>query len=108
MAVITKEFIRIADDFSDMPYGRDELDGPFNGKVFREKILTPSLKAYPIVHIDMNGTMGYGSSFLDEAFGGLVRDDGFSADELKSRLKLEHSRATVLNRAWNYIEEASN
>lgn len=107
MTVIIKDYIRIADDFSDMPYGRDELDGPFNGKIFRENILTPSLNAYPVVHIDMNGTMGYGSSFLDEAFGGLVRDDGFSADELKSKLKLSHTRATVLNRAWSYIEEAS-
>ena len=36
--------------------------------------------------IDLDGTEGYGSSFLEEAFGGLIRDDGFRVASLKERL----------------------
>ena len=67
--------IHIAEDFSDVPYGRYDEDGPDNGQRFREEHLLDAIRDYDEVHVYLDGAMGYGSSFLDEAFGGLYRKD---------------------------------
>lgn len=100
--------ISVAKDFSDMPLGRDEHDGPFNGKRFREEILVPALTDYETVQVDLSGTLGYGSSFLDEAFGGLIREHNFELSDLRTRLIITHVRELTVNRVWNYIEEAAS
>jgi len=66
-------------------------DGEYSGEEFRKRLLAPGLqdavrkKAYLTVVLD--GTMGYGSSFLEEAFGGLVRA-GHSKQKLRDHLKV--------------------
>lgn len=69
--------IKIATDFSDSPGGRYIEEGEHSGELFREKIL---IKKYEeaeqkddILRIDFDGTYGFGTSFLEESFGGLVR-----------------------------------
>lgn len=42
-----------------------------------------------VVTIVLDGTRGMGSSFLDEAFGGLVRSEGKNKDELQHRLRFQ-------------------
>lgn len=74
--------IRIAEDFSQYPGGRYPADGDGNGTVFREKFLEPVLQAHDTALIVLDGTRGYPSSFLEEAFGGLVRK-GFDAELIK-------------------------
>ena len=63
-------------DFSEFPGPRKEIVGPNSGEKFRETILLPALKNYPdeIIVVNLDGTAGYGSSFLEESFGGLIRD----------------------------------
>lgn len=100
------KMITVAKDFSDCPAGRYYADGPFPGQKFREQLLYPALKASDILEVDMDGTLGYGSSFLEEAFGGLVRECGMTAAELRAKLRLKCSVATYVNRAWKYIDEA--
>jgi hypothetical protein len=78
--------IDIGRDFSDVPSGRFPEDGEFNGQRFRKEMLVPGLKDNDQVVVDIDHTEGYGSSFLEEAFGGLVRDEGFSQDELSRKL----------------------
>lgn len=97
--------ISIASDFSPSPAGRYRSDGPYPGEVFRDTQLVPALQANDEVHVDLDGTSGYGSSFLEEAFGGLVRM-GFSEDELRRRLKIHSSRASYELRVWKYIHSA--
>lgn len=80
--------INIAKDFSEEPIGRFPADSDFNGEKFREKYLVPALSNYDKVIIELDGTEGYGSSFLDEAFGGLVRVNKLSKEELLNRLEL--------------------
>ena len=68
--------VRVA-DHAPAPGGRFVKDGPFSGEWFRENILTPALLD-AIAHqepltVELDGVAGYGSSFLEEAFGGLVR-----------------------------------
>ncbi|MES2737245.1 MAG: STAS-like domain-containing protein [Verrucomicrobiota bacterium] len=80
--------ICIANDFSISPSGREPDDGPFNGQRFREELLVPALQTNEKVSVRIDEVEGYGSSFLEEAFGGLVRQDGFTAKQLEQKLEL--------------------
>ncbi len=62
-------------DFSEFPGPRFRSIGPDSGEEFRETVLIPAIQENGIENISVNldGTCGYGSSFLEEAFGGLVR-----------------------------------
>ena len=101
--------INIAIDFSDTPLGRyDPDDGPFSGEKFRETLLRPALNDGEVTVL-IDGTEGYGSSFLDEAFGGLVRKGYFTADQLQKKLKIECTDpdyAIYRDLIWKYINEA--
>lgn len=87
----TIETIKIVRDFSDRPYGRyPDPDGDFCGENFRKQLLAPRLRTAEKVHVDLDGYNRYGRSFLDEAFGGLIREEGFTLDELKDKLSYSH------------------
>ena len=82
--------IRVAADFSRTPAGRYRTDGPWSGEAFREDHLAPALRGgnqKVIVYLD--DVEGYGSSFLEEAFGGLVRGANLTGDDLHSLLELQ-------------------
>lgn len=70
--------INIAKDFSDAPGGRYIKEGPLSGELFREEILKPkyeeAIRNNEILQINFDGSFGYSTSFLEEAFGGLVRE----------------------------------
>lgn len=104
---MTTKVIYIARDFSPSPAGRYPEDGPYNGELFREKWLLPAIKEHDEVEVNLDDTGGYGSSFLEEAFGGLVRA-GLSARELHRKLKLKSSRRTYETKVWDYIERAAH
>lgn len=94
--------ISIARDFSPSPAGRYRSDGPYPGQAFRDDMLIPALREFSVVTVDLDGTSGFGSSFLEEAFGGLVRN-GFTEVELKKKLKFKSSRPSYETRIWKYI-----
>lgn len=103
------KLISIAKDYSDTPLGRYPDDGPYNGERFREDILRPALSQEDSVTIDIDDVEGYGSSFLEEAFGGLVRKGYFTFQELQKKLKILSAKSefqiySVL--IWRYIREA--
>jgi hypothetical protein len=85
-------------DFSKSPFGRVKEDGPNNGRRFRTETLCKALKV-------SNVTYEYGSSFLHEAFGGLVMHEGFKAADLKKRLTVVSSHEDVLMEVWDYIND---
>jgi len=80
--------VSVARDFSVTPGPRYIKQGPHSGEKFRNSILLKSLKECTRLEVDLDGTAGYGSSFIDEAFGGLVRENGFNATDLKRRLTI--------------------
>ncbi|MBH1510730.1 STAS-like domain-containing protein [Stenotrophomonas maltophilia] len=80
--------IDISRDFSKVPAGRFITDGDFSGEIFRDKLLVPALHEYDKVQIILDNTAGYGSSFLEEAFGGLIRYCGFTKSYLDDHLSL--------------------
>lgn len=76
---MTTNRITIAKDFSIYPGARYRADGDYSGQEFFEDILEPkfqSLTENQVLTIDLDGTEGYATSFLDEAFGGLARKYG--------------------------------
>lgn len=78
--------VSIAKDFSRYPAGRTDSDGPYNGQKFRRKFLVEPLKKGRQVTVVLDDASGYGSSFLEEAFGGLVRTEGIPLEDVKRLL----------------------
>jgi STAS-like domain of unknown function (DUF4325) len=83
--------IRIS-DFAVSPGGRYIADGAFSGEWFRNEILAPAWQeavdvSSPLT-VELDGTSGYGSSFREEAFGGLIRKRMFSPRQVETFLKL--------------------
>ena len=72
-----KLIITIADDYTTIPGVREEIEGDFPGEEFLEKILLPKFKQARSegkkLLINLDGTAGYATSFLEAAFGGLAR-----------------------------------
>lgn len=99
--------ISISKEFSRYPAGRYIKDGPYSGEAFREKLLVPSLEKYDQVFVDLDDVSGYGDSFLEEAFGGLVRNGNFSKEELKNRMSLKTKKFSLAHRIWDYIAESN-
>jgi hypothetical protein len=68
--------LNIAKEFSKTPGARYKNQGPFSGQEFRDNWLLPkfmALKPGESLKITLDGVIGYATSFLEEAFGGLVR-----------------------------------
>lgn len=80
--------IIIAKQFSKTPFGRYTTDSPNSAERFRREFLVPAFKdGNDQVVIDFRGiALGVGSSFLEEAFGGLIRREGVPKKVVKDRL----------------------
>ncbi|MDY9918551.1 protein of unknown function [Porphyromonadaceae bacterium KH3R12] len=98
--------IKIASDFSRIPGARFPEEGDFSGQQFRQEILLPKLKEAidikEILEIDLDGTAGLGTSFLEESFGGLIRIDNLNYQAIIDTIKF------VSNDDPEYIEEINN
>lgn len=97
--------IKVAQQFSRYPAGRYLNDGPYSGQHFRERFLLPYLQGGQKVIVYLDGTRGYGSSFLEEAFGGLVRL-GFSAPRVRELVELVSADTSVIQEIWDYVDHA--
>lgn len=79
--------ISIAKDFTSRPGGRTKVMGPGSGEAFRD-LLVRHLKRLPeeTIEVELDGTEGYGSSFLEEAFGGIIRNRLLPAEDALRRI----------------------
>lgn len=70
--------IIISKEFSRTPGGRKIAEGKFSGEEFRKKILinkyNEAKERNEKLEIDFDGCFGFATSFLEEAFGGFVRE----------------------------------
>lgn len=98
--------IHIAEDFSRAPAGRCRNDGPRSGEAFRQEHLVPALRKADKVVVHLDGVEGYGSSFLEEAFGGLVRVEGFTGEKLRRSLIVETGDGAWEYEIWGYINQS--
>ncbi|MBT8419231.1 MAG: STAS-like domain-containing protein [Gammaproteobacteria bacterium] len=97
--------LNIAKDFSPYPAGRVATDGPYSGQRFRGELLEPAMKEGKELMIELDGTRGYGSSFLEEAFGGLVRA-GYPSKTILSLLTFKTNDDSLTLEIKEYIENA--
>lgn len=95
--------INIARDFSKFPEGRLLSDGEHSAEAFRDNILAPAIAGGGMVVVELDGGLGYGSSFLEEAFGGLVTKHGLDCQNLELVSK-DESLVLLIGK---YIAEAS-
>lgn len=106
----TSMTISIARDFSDVPWGRYPADGDACGQNFREKHLLPALrKDREAVVVNLDGLAGVAASFLDEAFGGLIRESRVPASTLRARLAVVTTQPELrmfVGLIWRYIAHA--
>ena len=101
--------INIAKDFSSAPAGRFHEDGQFNGTAFRDEYLLPPLRRNEHVVVILDGVSGFGSSFLEEAFGGLIRVHHLSKSFLKEHLEIKYQEPALVFYAYSiqdFIEDA--
>lgn len=97
--------ICLSKDFSPSPAGRYPADGPYPGEAFRNKLLLPAIQCHERVIVDMEGSEMAGSSFLEEAFGGLVREGRIPESELRKKLEVKSNRRSDAIRIWGYIHD---
>ncbi len=109
---ITK--INIGEDFSKTPRGRYHPgDGENSGERFREYFLKeifiePNKYSRP-VEIVLDSAEGYGSSFLEEAFGDLIRKGYTTSEDAVKAFKFTYNDedfAFYKRRILEYIKEA--
>jgi len=102
--------LHLAKEFSATPGARYISEGEFSGQEFRERILLPKFLeatvSSAILYVDLDGAEGYSTSFLEEAFGGLTREIGSSAEVLK-RLELNcQDEPYLVDEIKAYIKKA--
>ena len=96
----------------EFPGGRYRADGPHSGQAFRDDELVPALldeAGCARVTVVFDGVAGFGSSFLEEAFGGLVRERQLTREFLRRRLSITTSDDGLKDyvlKAEEYIEKA--
>lgn len=109
--------IDIATEFSRHPAGRVPEDGRFNGQRFRDEVLVPALQSalkndkINSVIVDIDGCRSFGSSFLEEAFGGLARVPSFPFAKAVKLLKIKSSKPHLKiyhDAILRYISEAQS
>jgi hypothetical protein len=104
--------LSVSKDFTRYPGPRYRKNGEFSGQQFREEKLIPELRgaieAGDLLTVILDDVAGYGSSFLEEAFGGLVRE-GFSVTDLEDHLRIVADTSRFKHhkkRAETYILDA--
>lgn len=103
----------VAKEFSPTPGFRTKDEGPFPAVDFRDKILFPKLKEAiengDTLKVDLDGAAGYGTSFLEEAFGGLIRVCGLSFQDIKDHLELKsEDDPSYIDEINGYLNDANN
>lgn len=101
---------KIAIEFSRTPSARNELEGKNPGVKLRQ-IITPLIKECigkgVKFYIDFDGAAGYGTSFLEEVFGGLIRVEHLEYEDLKNTLCfISKEEPDLIEECWEYIDDA--
>lgn len=99
--------VNVARDFTKYPAGRKKSAGPTSGEEFRERFLLPYITNLTKVVIELDGVIGYGSSFLEEAFGGAVRTTGISREQFDALVELRSADQALLTEIREYVSEAA-
>ncbi|WP_314346143.1 STAS-like domain-containing protein [Haemophilus parahaemolyticus] len=110
--------LHVITQFSKSPYARyssEILPGQedTSGQHFREKFLAPQLieaiKNQDKLKVVLTGYNRYARSFIDEAFGGLIRETRLTYNDIVKHLEIIHDNLpSIVELAWSRIEKAKN
>ena len=104
--MIDEVTINVGKQFSQYPVGRLRQDGSGSGEEFRDRLLIPLLeKKHSKINVELDDAIGYGSSFLEEAFGGLVRK-GYVVKDLLKIFNFISEDLSLVHEITAYISEA--
>lgn len=96
--------VNVARDFSPFLTGRYKTPGlRSSGEEFREHFLVPHLKKGEKIRIEFDGVRGYGSSFLEEAFGGAVRETALPSEHVLSLIEIISEDLSLVQEIEEYI-----
>jgi hypothetical protein len=103
--------INVAKDFSDTPGPRARDEGDFSGEEFLETRLRPAylnaVNEGGSLLVDLDGTEGYATSFLEATFGGLAREFD-AADILRVLTFKSDDEPFLIQEIKEYIADARN
>lgn len=111
MKAADNKILKISEAFSSTPGPRYEHEGEYSGEAFRKKVLKPfidsALQEKVCLIIDLDGTAGYGTSFLEEAFGGLIRADRLKLAVLdKMLIFISNEEPYLIDDIKSYLSDA--
>jgi hypothetical protein len=98
--------IHIANDFSPFIHGATAESGPNSAERLRQELLVPALQQGDL-EVNLDDVLGFSSTFLKAAFGGLVTIEGYSKEHLRNHLKVVGGVGSDRDLVWIFIEEAA-
>jgi len=100
----------VATEFTTTPGPRSESEGAFSGEVFLKQILEPRFvdaqRQGVKLLVNLDGTEGYATSFLEAAFGGLARSHGVAAVQQVLEFKSD-DEPYLVEEIREYVKAAS-
>lgn len=104
---------KIAKEFSKTPGPRYIHEGPNSGELLRTskffELFRNAIEHGKIVTVDLDGTAGYGTSFLEEIFGGLIREHNLDYKQIKSHLKIiSDEEPYLIKDIFHYLSDAND
>ncbi len=105
--------IKIAKDYSPTPGPRYIKEGEYSGELFRQSKLFPAFKQALAENkklvVDLDGTAGYGTSFLEESFGGLIRVENMDYKAIIDKLQIISNEEDFLkDDIYFYLKDAND
>jgi len=102
--------LNLATEFTTTPGPRKRSEGKFSGQQFREEILDMRFceaeSADAFLRVNLDGAVGYPTSFLEEAFGGLARKYGI--ERVLKRIEItSQNEPYLVQDITRYIREAN-
>lgn len=99
MEIVVREHFKFAS-------ARYRSDGVNSGEAFREDVIVPALKSSTSITIDLNNKVSYPASWLEECFGGLVRN-GLSSEDVLNRINFLSEDSFLIAEIVQIIQEAN-
>jgi hypothetical protein len=105
--------INISKDFSPTPGPRYINEGNYSGELFRREILfnrvSEALENDIPFEVNLDGTAGYGTSFLEESFGGLIRIHKLSYEKIiQNMILISDEEEYLIDDIKGYLYDAAN
>lgn len=97
--------VNVARDFSRFLAGRYKTHGHISGEEFRERFIVPHLKKGEKVRIEFDGVRGYTSAFLEEAFGGAVRETALPSEHVLSLIEIISDDLSLIQEIEEYLRQ---